>query len=54
MENTDPQTPTPKSRLSIDLDVDLHRKAKVKAAREELTLSELVRGWLEQWVEGEE
>jgi hypothetical protein len=37
-------------RVTVDLDSALHRRFKVVAAREGYTLSQVVRGLLENWI----
>ena len=42
------------TRTSITLPQDLKRKARVKATLQDTNLSEVVRGLLAQWTEGED
>ena len=42
------------TRTSITLPKDLKRKARVKATLQDTNLSEVIRGLLTQWTEGEE
>ena len=42
------------TRTSITLPKDLKRKARVKATLQDTNLSEVIRGLLAQWTEGEE
>lgn len=42
-----------KKRLIVNTTVELHRAAKSKAAAEGLTLSDLIRMWLQLWLNGD-
>jgi Arc/MetJ-type ribon-helix-helix transcriptional regulator len=42
------------TRTSITLPQDLKRKARVKATLQDTNLSEVIRGLLAQWTEGED
>jgi hypothetical protein len=42
------------TRTSITLPQDLKRRARVKATLQDTNLSEVIRGLLTQWTEGEE
>lgn len=37
-------------RLTVNLKPELHKRVKVKAALEGVTVSDMVRQWLEEWV----
>ena len=41
-----------KARISIQLTENLKKQAQDKAEKENINLSALMRGWLENWVKG--
>ena len=40
-------------RLQVSLDADLHKAVFIKARQEDIAVSELVREWLEAWLNGD-
>jgi predicted HicB family RNase H-like nuclease len=41
-------------RVTIKVSEDLHKRLREKALREGINLSQLLRNWLTEWVEGDE
>ena len=52
MDDKTRHKPTENARLTLRVPQELYDQAKAKAEREDITLSQLVRRFLREWVEG--
>lgn len=41
------------SRITFKIPTDLHHRAKIRAAQDNVTIAALLRGWLMAWLAGE-